>query len=138
MQYVTDRTEADLLLGTPKGVYGPEDLNRVEGNTAALALLAQALGVRLRLQAKTDWAAPSGMFSPDSWPAEGQMRRYLGNVRVVCDAFLVEHELPRTMQQLDWRGANEIERALQATEARMRAVMDAWRYSGELTAGDAD
>ena len=138
MQYVTDRTEADVLLGTPKGIYGPEDLNRVEAGTAALARLAGTLGMQISLQTKTDWAAPAGLFDPASWPAEWQMRRYLGNAQRVCEAFLVPHTMPHTMQQLDWRGANEIERALQATEVRMRAIMDAWQYSGELIAGELD
>lgn len=134
MNLITDRTKADVLLGNEKGRYGIADLNRVEGAVAELLVLAKPLDINIE-QVKTDWNLP-GTFSATEWPTVGQMRRYLGNVSRLCRAVEVMANLPASMEDLNWEGANQIERALLAVEARINHIIEVFRYSGEFFAGE--
>ena len=114
MQFVTDRTQADVDLGNEKGCYGFADLNRVEQTVSELADILRAKGIQVDLQSvKTDWALP-GIYSADTWPVQSQMKRYLDNVRAVVTAGGVDVSLiPAHMDDLTLEGANAIEAALQ-------------------------
>ncbi len=135
MNFVTDRTREDVLLGTPKGTYGREDLNRVEQAVRELTVLAQKLDISCTLQIKTDWGLP-GLFSADQWPTAEQMQRYLSNVHRLCTALEVAMALPHTMEKLTWQGANQIEQALQAAHTRVQNILQVFQFSGELFAGE--
>ena len=137
MDLITDRTQADVLLGNAKGTYGYDDLNRVERAVAEIAAAFPRLGIGARLQTKTDWAPP-GAFSQDSWPVESQMRRYLGNVSVIRDAFQLPGQLPGSMEALTWVDANRIEEVLRLADAAIAGITEAMRYSCELFAGEED
>lgn len=134
MKLITDRTQEDVLLGTEKGRYSYKDLNRVEEAVRELNLLARPLDVPV-LSTKTDWGLP-GDFSGDNWPVESQMLRYLGNVHRLCGSVMLAQDLPASMQHLDIDGANNIERALEQAYRRMVGVLDTFKYSGELFAGE--
>ena len=135
MNLITDRTWDDVRHGTPKGNYGPDDLNRVEQAVAELYELATALGVTEIPKVKTDWSA-GGLFTPDNWPTEEQMRRYLNNVSNLCKLVEIAAFLPTSMAKLNWQGANQIEQALEATYIRIQAIIQALKFSGELFAGE--
>lgn len=135
MELITDRTEADVLLGTPKGYYSYEDLNRVEQAVAQLAELAKQLDELLDLSCKTDWGPP-GEFSADTWPTALQMQRYISNVHTLCDRFAPETALPVTMDHLNWQGANDIEKGLHFVYCRVIAILNTFNYSGEIFAGE--
>lgn len=138
MVFVTDRTEQDVLLGNKKGAYSFEDLNRVEGNVQSLAAILADLGFDdLKLVTKTDWAYPED-FDAASWPLEDQMKRYLGNVRIIQLKFSlpVAGSLPGSMDKLTWESANLIERILENAFAQAGNIPKAWKYSGELYAGE--
>ena len=135
MNLITDRTQADVLLGNEKGHYGYDDLNRVEKAVEQLCSIAQKLDSHLALNVKTDWTA-QGAFSPQSWPAQSQMHRYLENVRTLCNALAITADLPQTMEKLDWHGANQIEQALQTAHLRIQGVLQTYHYSGECYAGE--
>lgn len=135
MDLITDRTEADVLLGNEKGRYGYADLNRVEAAVAELCALAKKLDIHQNLTVKTDWAAPD-LFSVRDWPTESQMHRYLENIRSVCAALGTVPVLPQTMEKLDWQGANQIEQALQTAHLRLQSVLQTYHYSGECYAGE--
>lgn len=107
MTFITDRTREDVLLGNEKGFYNHTDLNRVE---SAVAAISNALG--LELSTKTDWAVPD-IYSPDTWPTEAQLTRYLSNVTRIRDHFAMDITLPRYMDYLTHDGANAIEQVLQ-------------------------
>ena len=50
MQFITDRTHADVLLGNEKGIYSYEDLNRVERAVAQLSAMgSSSLPVSVRV-----------------------------------------------------------------------------------------
>lgn len=124
MQFVTDRTEADVLLGKPKGKYSHSDLNRVEQAVALLCEMAATLGVQLDVTTKIDWGRPD-VFSVETWPTQSQMTRYLQNVHTVCNAFGVDLPLPKDLNHLDWNGANQIEKALQQAYSVAQDMLNA-------------
>lgn len=136
MEFITDRTEEDVLLGNAKGRYRYTDLNRVEQAVADLCILATQLDLYPKLTTKTDWGPP-GIFSADSWPTDEQMQRYLENVTALCNLFHIDSEnVPGSPDYLDWQGANSIEEALQLVYNRVIGIINSFRYSGELYAGD--
>lgn len=107
MKFITDRTYEDVLLRNKKGVYNHTDMNRVE---SAVAAISNALG--LQLVTKTDWAAP-GIYTPETWPTDGQLDRYLSNVTRIRDHFAMDIQLPDSMDRLTHTGANAIEQVLE-------------------------
>lgn len=136
MDFITDRTEADVLLGNAKGVYSHIDLNRVENAVAAIGEeLSVNLGFSVFLTAKTDWE-PTGDFLKESWPTASQMERYLSNVRCISNIFPSSVMLPTSMSDLTWRSANNIERALHYAAECIAAVKSSFQYSGEVYAGE--
>ena len=135
MQLITDRSEADVLLGNEKGHYGCGDLNRVEGFVEKLLSQLPELDLSLSLDTKTDWAL-TDVFSPETWPAKSRMERYLSNVRVLCAHIGLQPVLPQHMERLTHTGANQIEQALLLAQGRIAAVKNTFGYSGELIAGE--
>ena len=135
MNLVTDRTIQDVLSGGEKGVYTHTDLNRVEHTVGVLQDMARSLDVYLQLDVKEDWCLP-GEYSPDTWPVESQMARYLGNVVGVLKGLELSAPLPDSMENLDYQGANQIEQALQQACDRILRVMQTFQYSGEVFAGE--
>lgn len=135
MEFITDRNEADVLMGTVKGVYQDTDLNRVETAVAEIAAQFRSLGISLELVVKTDWAPPED-FSLWTWVTESQMTRYLENVSAISRLFLVPINLPRSMSDLNWEGANNIEKIVKAAAERIAAIKQIYRYSGEIYAGE--
>ena len=131
MNLITDRTKADVLLRTQKGCYGPADFNRVEQTVAELYAAIGALDVPV----KTDWGFP-GVFSAAHWPTAAQMQRYLANVSNLCRKAEIDADLPASMENLTWQGANQIEKALEMVYDRIQAIVQAFQYSGEMFAGE--
>lgn len=132
---ITDRTEADVLLGTDKGSYCASDLNRVEKAVEELCTNAKALGVTFDPEIKTDWGRP-GEFSASEWPTNQQMTRYLSNVSQLCEKVEIAANLPSSMEKLNWKGANQIEEALNLVYTRIQNVIQTLRYSGEFYSGE--
>lgn len=135
MEFVTDRTKTDVLLGTEKGQYGFADLNRVEQAVAELSAAAKKLDIHYTPVVKTDWGAP-GVFSSETWPTKGQMIRYLENVSRLCQLMEIKAAIPSTMEKLTWEGANDIEQALLFVSERIRNILQILQYSGEIFAGE--
>ena len=134
MELVTDRTDADVRSRSKKGVYGPEDLNRVETAVSELVAMARQLDKPLELVTKTDWAPP-GQF-PDGFPTRSEMDRYLSNVRRIRDAFGLRIALPSSMRRLTHQGANSIERVLEAAFLAADQTIPNFIFCGELFAGE--
>lgn len=130
MDFITDRTESDALLGNEKGVYSYTDLNRVE---TAVKQISEIMV--LGLSTKTDWGL-SDLFSVNEWPVESQMKRYLDNVESIRKYFRLSIPIPLTMERLTWQGANNIERILEKALVSAEGVKQTYRYSGEFYAGE--
>lgn len=135
MEFVTDRTESDVLLRTEKGMYGSKDLNRVEKAVKELAVMASALDIHVSSAVKTNWNL-QGAFSAGEWPVAANLARYLRNVWDLCNACSVNMPLPTSMNFLTWEDANNIERALQSVYSRICGVVQTYQFSGELFAGE--
>jgi hypothetical protein len=97
-----------------KGAYNYTDLNRVE---TAVSELASELG--LSLTTKTNWTL---------WdiPVQTDMERYLENVAAIRDACPGEVEfpdLPDSMNNLSFEGANSIEKVLLLVYEELHGVV---------------
>lgn len=126
---LTDEEKAELLAGL-KGAYNAADLNRVEsavkfvndyidGLQSELDTTREEYGVAedsfwilainpLVLTIKSDWAM-------SDLPTESDLERYLDNVDKLTDRIPIEKNLPASVaNNLDYAGANEIERAVRA------------------------
>lgn len=115
--------------------YEYTDLNRVETAVAAVAAQFPVLGITVTIKAKTDWGLP-GDFSAASWPVVSQMERYLRNVKTIQMLFPNAVRLPSSMDGLTAEGANSIEKVLLIAFERIEGIKEAYRYSGELIAGE--
>ena len=135
LEFITDRTEEDLLLGNAKGLYQAADLNRVEQDVKELVEMLPTLGTQLALTTKTDWAEPNA-FSASEWPSASQMQRYLENVRALAAKLGVAESLPASMDGLTYTGANQIEQTLQAVYTVITATIQIYQFSGEFYAGE--
>lgn len=135
MTLVTDRTEADSLLGNEKGTYGYADLNRVENAVSEIAKYFSVLGSSSKMSIKTDWGLP-GDFSTETFPVKSQMDRYLSNVQYINNLFAVGLPLPDSMDKMTWDSANMIEEVLQRASGKISAIINTYRYSGEIYAGE--
>lgn len=135
MEFVTDRSEKDLLEGTAKGCYKAEDLNRVEANTRELAEKIRRMGYACPdIISKLNWKLEE-FFSPETWPVQEQMERYLENVRTVSAAYGLDPVLPESMDRLTLEGANNIEKALKSLELYIENTKYAFLPCGETQAG---
>lgn len=134
MDLIFDRTLEDVRMGTPKGCYSWEDLNRVEKAVAQLQLRMRQMDLSVTVSTKTDWALPQEM-DRDQWPAREQMDRYLQNVLKLLTALRLQKPLPASMKYLDYQGANQIEAALFAVEQRLDSIESTYQFSGECIAG---
>lgn len=132
---ITDRTESDVLMGNAKGIYSFTDLNRVEKAVRLASEQAATVGFPLNLQTKTNWGLP-GDFSVGEWPVQSQMKRYLNNIAILKNTFRVPIEIPLSMEKLTWKGANNIEKVLEISMSRISGIKQAYRYSGEVFAGE--
>lgn len=130
MEYVTDRTEEDVLLGNAKGLYTPTDLNRVEANVKELSKMATELAVYFSPVTKTDWSRMD--LAVDQLQAE----RYISNIKKLASACGVSVTLPESLDKLNWNSANNIEKSLQMVRNRIIAVTSTFNYSGEFFAGE--
>lgn len=136
MQLVTDRTEADMLLQNEKGTYNFQDLNRVESAVQELLAHFPKIGARVEIVTKTDWGL-TGDFSEATWPTFNQMKRYLQNVKTLCDLCSLQIPgMPTTMEDLTFEGANAIEVALEEVYKHINSIVRCLRYSGEFYAGE--
>lgn len=149
LELVTDRTQAhvDLLKRlrkkswasmtaseqaawygeAAKGAYNYTDLNRVE---TAVSVLSEMLD--LNLKTKTDWTM---------WdrPTRSEMNRYLGNVikiREMCTAIQDIPTLPNTMDNLNYKDANNIEMVLGMAYETYKLIAANWIRSGEIYSGE--
>ena len=130
MEFITDRSEYDALVGNHKGVYSYTDLNRVE---TAVKLISDTMS--LGLTTKTNWSLPAA-FNAKERPVESQTKRYLNNVAAERRYFGITYPIPSTMDRLTWQGANNIELILKKAMASVDGVIEAYRYSGEFYAGE--
>lgn len=129
---VTDRTKTDLDNGTPKAFYNYDDLNRVESAVEYIATKLTEQGYFTTVVVKTDWQLGDKPSSLD-------MKRYLSNVQKCIDTFTsAGYNLPKTMDGIDYIGANNIEKTLADIEQLINNMIAAMRNVGTFYCGDMD
>lgn len=113
---ITDRTEADLVPGNPKGKYDYIDYNRVG---EATNYVATEIG-GLNITAKTDWVR-------GDIPRESQMTKYRTDIKKIVDRLALDNELPTNNHDIGTiDGANQLENALKDADS---IVQDLMRWS---------
>ena len=122
-EMVTNRSSSDAK-------YNYTDLNRVEAATAEIAALLTAQGYVTTVISKTDWVRTK-------YPTRTEMERYLGNVKKCVQQFAAVPgvELPESMNNLTYIGANNIEKVLEGIEAMIEQMKAAYIYCGTINCG---
>ena len=102
---VTDRTQADVDLGTAKGCYSAQDLNRVGAAVAELTERLWAVGGNPHTAPRLDWRE-------EEWPTPSTAQRYLLDLREMRRQLNMPPgvpEVPESLEQLTYAKANDIE-----------------------------
>lgn len=128
---VTDRTQADVDARNDKGTYNAADLNRVEANTKTVAVELSAAGYFTKPTVKTNWAM-------EDIPDTVTMTRYLSNVQKCLDSMANGFVIPKTMDNLTYIGANQIEQALVLIEELLNNLAAVERVSNTFYSGSMD
>lgn len=128
---VTDRTAEDVAARNAKGTYSAADLNRVAEAVGYVREMFDSYGYAVPEKPKSDWQT-------NDIPTETPMRTHIEAVRGL-DVIRYAKEkipLPGTMEKLDFRAANNIEKFLIAAGEAAEKIPDSWMYSGEIFGGE--
>jgi hypothetical protein len=137
---IYDRTQADVTYARAhpnssaalKGCYNATDLNRVGEWCDTLAELIRQQGYMVTVQTKTDWTI-------DDFPDETAMALYLGNVEALRNAYTVMMNtpaLPASMDNLNFTGANSIEKNISDMLDLLEYMIAQLRPSGTFYTGE--
>lgn len=137
LMLITDRTESDVVNGTPKGFYNASDLNRVG---AAMVYLRDKLNSNgyniVGVNPKTDWR---GDEQRSDIPNKLDMGLYLGCVGTLRGAISLPNgvpETPKTMENLTYITANDIEKILLAVDDAITRSIAFVFCSGDIYSGE--
>lgn len=124
---VTDRTAKDALLGTAKGCCNAQDLNRLEENSARVAML---LGLTIAVR-KTPW-------SRLDLPTAMELGRVLDNIAAIRSAYTPYLTTPQPPEKpLNyWQKWNDAEKILEDSYRSLNENMAEHSRCGELSAGE--
>ena len=152
MNLITDRTQFDVDLvkslvvkgyvnlsesekaqwdSSLKGSYNASDLNRVGEAINYLKDLLSSAGYYIKGEAKVD-------FTEMAIPTREQLEHYLdmlGRVRKAIKVYPSTPELPTSMDALNYRSANNIEKMLLDVEELLFKLQQSYMYCGELYCG---
>lgn len=116
-----------------KGMYTHNDLNRVESAVnALLARLRQAGYKTPTLITKTDWTYRDALHIED-------IERYYNNLAQLRECVVVypnTPEAPTTIDRLNYKIANDIEKLLADVDECSASLLQSWFYSGDLYMGE--
>lgn len=140
IEFIFDRTAADVENDTPKGQYNYYDLSRVEIAVETIAAMMRQLGyTKINPVVKTDWHAPTDLPESFDTPTTQQMQRYLDNVRLIRGAFEVFEttpNVPSDMRFLTYIEANNIEKVLSDVYVLTENLQKQVKFSGMFYAGE--
>lgn len=123
---VTDRTKPVY--------YSRIDRNRVEYATEAMAALVTAEGYYVTIVTKTDWTRGVNVAN---WPTRENIMRYLNNVKKIQSQFTAVPGviLPVTIYDIDYIGANNIEKFLAGIPALVDKMKSNYRRCNTFNCG---
>ena len=129
---VTDRTQLDVANGTEKGYYNDSDLNRVGAAMVYLRDKFNDNGYDVDITPYTAWKQAD-------IPTPEDMTLYLGCVGVLRGVLPLPDgtpETPRTMENLTYVTANDIEKILETIDDVLtKSITFVW-YSGDIYSGE--
>lgn len=108
LYFIVDRTLADVENVTQKGVYNARDLNRVERDCRILNELLTAIGYPSQITTRENW-------DRKEFPSAAEMERIRCNLTTIRACFFVKEdtpEIPNSLDYMDYKKANDIERIL--------------------------
>ena len=132
LDFITDRTRADVANQNDKGFYNASDLNRVGAAVEYIADRFAALGYDCPVTVKKDWLTSDA-------PTASQLETYRQNIVTLRSRIAVmasTPEAPASMAGLDYVKANNIEQILLDLDALIDNITKSWCFSGELYAGE--
>lgn len=130
MEFVTDRTQADVDARNAKGTYNTTDLNRVISNCNTIAQALNDAGYPVSISwSRTTWARTQ-------IPTTDQMQEFLDNVNAI-KAVLPNNapNAPASMAYLTYQGANDIEKILQDIDALLENLLSIFPRCGAAISG---
>lgn len=130
MEFVTDRTQADVEARNSKGTYNAADLNRVISNCNTIAAALNAAGYPITISwSRTTWTRTQ-------IPTETYMQEYLDNVNAIKAALPNNApDAPETMAYLDYNGANDIEKLLEEIDRLLTGLLSIFPRAGTTISG---
>ena len=132
LDFITDRTRADVANQTDKGFYNASDLNRVGAAVEYIAGRFTALGYDCPVTVKKDWLTSDA-------PTASQLETYRQNIVTLRSRIAVMQstpEAPASMAGLNYVKANNIEQILLDLDALITDITKSWCFSGEVYAGE--
>ncbi|MDD4390582.1 MAG: hypothetical protein PHW03_07250 [Eubacteriales bacterium] len=123
LDLITNRTNEDTY-------YNSEDFNRVEAATRYLADVLTAAGYVVTISVKINWTM-------NDKPTNREMKRYIANINKCITQYckVPGATLPESMKNLDYIGANNIEKILAGLEVLIENMKSTYRYPGTFYAG---
>ena len=111
--------------------YNYTDLNRVENKTAEVSKLLARYGYPVTIITKTTWTKAN-------FPSKTEMDRYLGNVKKCVSQFnaVTGIGLPISMMNLNYVGANNIEKVLLGLEELVDRMISYFRMCSTFKCGE--
>lgn len=133
--YDYDAIVRGLVTDRPGPVYYSRvDRNRVEYATEAMAALVTAGGYYVTIVTKTDWTRDVNVAN---WPTRENIMRYLNNVKKIQSQFTAVPGviLPVTIYDIDYIGANNIEKFLAGIPALVDKMKSKYRRCNTFNCG---
>ena len=125
--------EIETTPSATRGMYTHNDLNRVEKAIEAISLRFKESGYKLpELSIKTDWTYQDTI-------TKVEMERFLNNVSVVREFFIVFNDTPSTPSinhRLNYELANDVEEILKDVYKIADGLVRSRYYAGEIMSGE--
>ena len=130
MDFVTDRTQADVEARNSKGTYNYTDLNRVIANSNTIAQALNDAGIPITLTwSRSNWTRTQ-------IPDDAYMAEFIANVNLIKAALPNNApDAPASMSYLTFEGANNIEKILQEINTLLNNMLSTFPRSGSAIRG---
>lgn len=130
-ELITDRTEADLYYGNPKGKYDYIDYNRLGRAINYIANEARNAGIAVDITAKTDYTS-----TIENSPRVGDIETLFSHFVKIKEVTGLQNEIPTAVDNLlTISGANAVEKLLKDADAILLTAHANAPYSGIIFSG---
>lgn len=160
MEFVTDRQYSDIGQNA-KGSYNISDFSRVNANVENLVENVENVETEIQnkmIEKGIAWddvykfpynteifVVKMPEYTYNSIPTAEELTNYLANVENLTNNFEIQHNLPKTMENLNIDGANAIEKTLENVYNIFNEAKDnvfskiertIWEYTGDFYEGE--